>query len=625
MTKMKQALREKAELLPVQPGVYMFLDTRGKALYVGKAKSLRARVLSYFRDDGDNRAQIPWLMRQAADLDFIVTHSEIEALVTEANLARSLKPKYNVRLKDDKSYPYIKVTKEYAPRIFLTRAVTDDGSLYLGPYTDVKAVRKILDLAHTLFPIRSCAEKLPSKRISRVCLDYQIRRCGGPCAGRMSFEEYNRSIQDAVRFIQGHNDDLIRDMQERMNTASDALDFEHAAQLRDTIEAIRKMNDRRKAFSTERLTGDWDAVNYSILDAEACVVIMEIRDGAVLGKKDYLMSGAQYSSRPEMLSAFLTQYYLRASWIPPEIHLPMPPEDDENLCALLAERRQGKIAFVYPQRGEKARLLKMTGMNAETIIKKNAMTRDLYKDAVPCSLLALMRDLHLKKEPRTIACIDISHFHGSDTVASLVFFRNAKPDKKEYRHFKIETVGGVDDFACMREVVRRYFTRRVGEGKELPDLLLVDGGKGQLSSAREMLSQLGINGQEIAGLAKRLEEVFLPGASEAQNISKTSSSIHLLQRIRDEAHRFAVTYHRALREKRTIASSLTEINGIGPKLAGGLLRHFGSVNKVREAGMEDIAAAPGIGVKRARKIYEDLRKTRSAAVEEIQRTDDSPV
>ncbi|MHB9027355.1 MAG: excinuclease ABC subunit UvrC [Candidatus Latescibacterota bacterium] len=606
MTPKKQALREKAALLPTRPGIYMFLDALGKVLYVGKAKSLRTRVLSYFREDGDGRAQIPWLMRQAVGLDYIVTNSEIEALVTEANLARSRKPKFNVRLKDDKSYPYIKVTKESAPRIYLTRTVVDDGSQYLGPYTDVKAVRKILDLVHSLFPIRSCVEKLPSKRLDRACLDYQIRRCGGPCVGYMSLEEYNRFIQDAVRFIQGHNDDLIRDLEERMHEASEALNFERAAQLRDTVSAIRKMSERRKAFSTERLTGDWDVVNYSILDTEACVVIMEMRDGAILGKKDYLMSGVQYSSPPEMLSAFLTQYYLRVSWIPPEIHLPAEPEDAETVRMLLEERRQGKMTFVYPQRGEKARLLRMTGMNAETIIKKTVETRDRYKDAVPSTLLALMRDLHLGKPPRTIACIDISHFQGSDTVASLVFFRNAKPEKKEYRHFKIETVGGVDDFASMREVVERYFTRRINEEKELPDLLLVDGGKGQLSSARGMLVHLGLKDQEVAGLAKRLEEVFLPGASEAQNISKTSSSIHLLQRIRDEAHRFAVTYHRKLREKRTLTSSLTQIKGIGPKMAGDLLRHFGSVSAVRAAKVEEIAAVPGIGEKRAQTIFAQL-------------------
>ncbi len=607
MTPKKQALREKAALLPTRPGVYMFLDAHGKALYVGKAKSLRTRVLSYFREEGDGRPQIPWLMRQAAGLDYIVTNTEVEALITEANLARSRKPKFNVRLKDDKSYPYIKVTKEKAPRIYLTRTVADDGSQYLGPYADIKAVRKILDLVHSLFPIRSCVEKLPSKRIDRACLDYQIRRCGGPCVGYMSFEEYNRFIRDAVRFIQGHNDDLIRDLEERMREASDSLNFERAAQLRDTVAAIRKMSERRKAFSTERLTGDWDAVNYFILDAEACVVIMELRDGAILGKKDYLMSGARYSSPPEMLAAFLAQYYPRSSWIPPEIHLPLEPDDAANIRALLEDRRQGKMAFVYPRRGEKARLLKMTGMNAETILKKTVETRDRYKDAVPSTLIALKRDLRLNTPPRTIACIDISHFQGSDTVASLVFFRNAKPEKKEYRHFKIETVEGVDDFACMREVVRRYFTRRVSESKELPDLLLVDGGKGQLSSAWSMLAQLGIRNQQVAGLAKRLEEVFLPGASEAQNIPKTSSSIHLLQRIRDEAHRFAVTYHRKLRDKRVLASSLTRIRGVGPKMAGDLIRHFGSALAVQAASAEEIAKVPGIGAKRAHLIFEQIR------------------
>lgn len=613
MNSMKKALREKAGLLPAKPGVYMFLDARKNIIYVGKAKSLRPRVLSYFREEGDGRAQIPWLMRQAADLDYIVTSSEIEALVTEAHLARSKKPRFNVRLKDDKSYPYIKVTKENAPRIYLTRTVTDDGSLYLGPYTDVKAVRKILDLVHSLFPVRSCAERLPARSITRPCLDYQLKRCGGPCAGYMSFQEYDRYVEDAVRFIQGHNEELLRNLEQRMTEASGSLKFEQAAYLRDIIAAVRKMNERRRAFSTERLTGDWDAVNYSILDTEACVVVMELRDGAILGKKDYLMSGVQYSSPREMLSAFLAQYYLRVSWIPPEIHLPEKPDDAENVRELLEERRQGKVAFMYPRRGEKARLLRMTAMNAESIMRKTVETRDRYKDAVPGVLTALMRDLHLNKPPRSIACVDISHFQGSDTVASLVFFRNAKPEKKEYRHFKIASVEGVDDFAGMREVVRRYFSRLMNEKRERPDLLLVDGGKGQLSSARSALQQLGLGNQAAAGLAKRLEEVFLPGASEAQNIPKTSSSVHLLQRIRDEAHRFAITYHRKLRGKRTLKSSLTEIAGIGPKRAGDLLRAFGSVSAIREADMEAIAGIPGIGEKRARMIFNDLHGVDSGA------------
>ena len=602
----KQTLREKAELLPAQPGVYLWLDAQRKILYVGKAKNLRTRVLSYFREDGDGRAQIPWLMSQAADLDFIVTNSEIEALVTEANLARSKKPRFNVRLKDDKSYPYIKVTRENAPRIYLTRTVTDDGSLYLGPYTDVKAVRRILDLVHTIFPIRSCGDRLPSKRIVRACLDYQIRRCGGPCVGYMSIEEYGRYVQDAVRFIQGHNEDLLRDLEDRMREAAEALNFESAARLRDLAAAVRKMSERRKAFSTERLTGDWDIVNFYRLDTEACVVVMEIRDGGILGKKDYLMSGAQYTSPPQMLSAFLAQYYLRVSWIPPGIHLPEVPEDAENIGDLLSQRRGEKVEMAYPKRGEKARLLRLAAVNAETIMEKTVETRDRRKDAVPGSLLALARDLRLKTPPRTIACIDISHFQGSDTVASLVFFRNAKPEKREYRHFRIGTVEGVDDFASMREVVRRYYTRRLEERKELPDLLLVDGGKGQLSSARSVLLELSLGDRVTVGLAKRLEEVFLPGASDAQNIPKTSSSIHLLQRIRDEAHRFAVTYHRKLRTKRTIATSLTNIPGIGSKRAGDLLRRFGSVAAVREAGLQDLADVPGIGEKRARVIVEAL-------------------
>ena len=333
---------------------------------------------------------------------------------------------------------------------------------------------------------------------------------------------------------------------------------------------------------------------------------MEIREGRILGKKDYLMGGLKYTSPAEMLAIFLTQYYLSVTDIPPEIHLPVKPNDSESIEVLLTNRSERKVGFVYPIRGEKSRLLKMTAMNAEMIMKERVEKRDRLKDAVPGVLLALKRDLRLHKPPLTIACIDISHLHGTDTVASLVFFRNAGPEKKEYRHFKITTVQGIDDFKSMHEVVTRYFTRRIDEKRDFPDLLLVDGGKGQLSSAQKALKELGLKNQPVAGLAKRLEEVFLPGASEAQNIPKTSSALHLLQRIRDEAHRFAVMYQRKLRKKRTISSTLNDIPGIGPAKSAALLKHFGSVDAIRKADNDEIAGVARIGPKRAQVILEYL-------------------
>ncbi|MBN1290375.1 MAG: excinuclease ABC subunit UvrC [Candidatus Latescibacteria bacterium] len=608
MKSSQKYLREKTELLPSNPGVYLWLDDQKNILYVGKAKNLRSRVMSYLREDGDGRMQIPHLMNQVADLDYIVTDSDIEALVTEANLIRAKKPKYNVRLKDDKRYPYIKITKEAIPQIYLTRKIADDGSRYLGPYTDVKAVRKTLELVHSTFPLRTCRHKLPSDVITRPCLNYQMKRCSAPCTEYISADDYNSIVNDAINFILGKNDALIRDIEKRMFEASERLEFEHAATLRDLLKSVRRVTERKRAFSTDRNTDDWDVINYHILDNEACVLIMEIREGRILGKKDYLMSGLKYTSPSEMLSVFLTQYYLHAGFIPPEIHLPETPLDNENIELLFSDRSKRKVTLVYPSRGEKARLLKMTAMNAKITIKERVEKRDRMKDAVPGVLLALKRDLRLKKPPRTIACIDISHLQGTDTVASLVFFRNAKPEKKEYRHFKIATVQGIDDFKSMQEVVNRYFARRIDEKKELPDLLLVDGGKGQLSSAQKTLKKLNLEKQAVAGLAKRLEEVFLPGASEAQNIPKTSSALHLLQRIRDEAHRFAVTYQRSLRQKKTISSSLNNIPGIGPRKAEALLKHFGSVASIREAEQTQIAEVEGIGLKHAQAILEYLRK-----------------
>ncbi len=608
MKNKKKELFEEVQSLPQKPGVYMWLDSKKKIIYVGKAKNLRTRVISYFRRVGDGRLRLPWLMSQSEALDYIVTDSEIEALVTEANLVRAKKPKYNVLLKDDKRYPYIKITNETVPRVYLTRTISEDGSRYLGPYTDVKAVRRTLELVHSIFPLRYCRNVLPSKRKNRACLNYQIKKCSGPCMGYISIKEYNNYIEDAFRFITGRNDDLIRNLKRRMKEASDVLNFEHASSLRDLIIAVQKVSERRKAFSTSLMTGDWDVVNYYIIDNEACVVIMEIRDGNILGKKDYMMGGVQYTSPPGMLAKFLAQYYLQTTWLPEEIHLPDIPEDANDIEMLFAERRNGKFSFVYPKRGEKSRLLKRTAMNAQMILGKTIEKRDRKRDTVSNVILVLEKDLKLKKAPRTTACIDISHLHGTDTVGSLVFFRDGKPEKKEYRHFKISTVDGIDDFASMREVVRRYFTRRLEEKKELPDLLLVDGGKGQLSSAKLILGELGLNDQAVAGLAKRLEEIFLPGVSVPQNIPKTSSSIHLLQRIRDEAHRFAVTYQRKLRKKRTVSSSISNIRGIGPGKTAGLLKHFGSVEAIRNADIEEIAKVSGIGTKYAATIHDWLSK-----------------
>jgi excinuclease ABC subunit C len=355
------------------------------------------------------------------------------------------------------------------------------------------------------------------------------------------------------------------------------------------------------------MTGDWDAINSFVLDREACVVVMEVRDGNVLGKKDYFMSGVQYTDPPAMCASFLSQYYTRTSRVPPEVHLPVKPEDAVAIEALLSGQRDGTVRLVYPQRGEKARILQLAATNAEHIMRETVRKRDRARDVIPGVVSALKRDLRLDNPPRTIACIDISHHGGTDTVGSLVFFRDGRPEKNSYRRFRIRSVDGPDDYRSMEEVVERYFTRIRDDGGEPPDLLVVDGGKGQLSSSKRVLDRLGFEAQPVAGLAKRLEEVFLPGAPEPQNIPKTSSALHLLQRIRDEAHRFAHTYQRKLATKRTISTALTEIPGVGPGTAKILLRHFGSVKGVRAATEPELAEAPGIGDKKAAVIHAALR------------------
>ena len=605
----RKAVRERIDgvvgLMPREPGVYIMKGEDGQIIYIGKAKVLRSRVQQYFRPQAnDGRRQFRALVRSVRDLEYIVTDTELEALILESNLIKTHKPRYNISLKDDKKYPYIRITKERFPRIVVTREVVKDGSRYLGPYTDVKAMRRMLETMHRLFRIRSCHYDLPKANV-RVCLDYEIKRCDGPCEGLIVAEAYQKIIAEAVLFLTGRHRQVMTVLKERMKRAAAALKYEEAAIYRDRIRALEQAASRQKVVSNG-LT-DWDAIAIAREDDEACGVVMEVRDGRLIGRQNYFIGGVLDASEEEVVSAFVQLFYATATFVPKEVCLPCDIEDRETVLDWLSERAKSGVEIRLPQRGDKFRLMKMAENNARLLLTERRLKRENRRSQAPAAVLALQRDLHLEKAPRWIEAVDISNIQGSDPVASLVCFVDGRARKREYRHFKITGIEGPNDFAMMQQVVTRRFKRLMEENKPFPDLLLVDGGKGQLSSAVAALRALGIADQPVVGLAKRLEEVFLPGLSNAQNIPKTSSSLKLLQMLRDESHRFAIAHHRKLRQKRTLTSELDDIPGVGPSRRKALLKHFGSVKRVREATVEDVAQVKGVSLKLATAICAGLR------------------
>lgn len=606
----RDAIREHIDgivaLMPREPGVYIMKGDEGQIIYIGKAKVLRSRVQQYFRPNAnDGRRQFRALVRNVRDLEYIVTDTELEALILEANLIKAHKPRYNISLKDDKKYPYIRITKEAFPRVVVTRDVVKDGSRYLGPYTDVRAMRRMVETMHRLFRIRSCDYDLPKSNV-RLCLDYEIKRCDGPCEGLIVAGAYQKIVDEAVLFLTGRHTQVKVTLEERMKRAAEALRYEEAAIYRDRIQALEQAASRQKVVSND-LT-DWDAIAIAREDDEACGVVMEVRDGRLIGRQNYFLGGVLDASEEEVVSKFVQLFYATATFVPREVCLPCDIEDRETVLDWLTERSEGGVEMRIPQRGDKFQLMKMAENNARLLLAERRLKRENRRSQAPAAVQALQRDLHLEKPPRWIEAVDISNIQGSDPVASLVCFVDGRARKREYRHFKITGLEGPNDFAMMQQVVTRRFKRLMEEGKSFPDLLLVDGGKGQLSSVVEALRALGIEDQPVIGLAKRLEEVFVPGLSDPQNIPKTSSALKLLQMLRDESHRFAIEYHRKLRAKRTLTSELDEIPGVGPSRRVALLKHFGSVKRIREAEVEEVAKVEGVGLKLAEVICEGLKK-----------------
>jgi excinuclease ABC subunit C len=580
--------------LPAAPGVYQFLNKNGKVIYVGKAKNLKNRVRSYFQSNITSPKTLA-LVNKIEDFQIFVTDSELEALILENNLIKQLKPRYNVNLKDDKSFPFIKVTNELFPRIYPTRRVVNDGGKYFGPYTDVRSMRASLRTINQIFKIRSCKLDLTEKNIEakkfKVCLDYHIKKCDGPCGGLISTNEYHEMVDEVIKLLKGKTDDLIKDLKNKMDEAVANLQFEKAAEFRDKINQLDALSSKQKIVSDDFEDRDIFAVAFEGKDSSCAV--FNIRSGKMIGKKLLRLSIEEGEELAEIYSAAIKFYYNDFVEIPKEIILEAEPDDSAALTEWLKMKSSKKVKIIVPQRGDLKSLVKMCKENATLQLKEIQLQKMKNLGNVPYSLAALQRDLRLKSLPRKIECFDISNLQGTDTVASMVVFEEGKPKKSQYRKFIIKTVEGPDDFSSMREVIERRYSRLLVENSPMPDLIMVDGGKGQLSSAVEILNNLGFKNYNIIGLAKRLEEVFLPDKSDPELIPKTSSGLKLLQQIRDEAHRFAITFHRKRRSKRIINTELTDIKGIGKETANTLLINFGSLDKIKNSTIDELASVVG--------------------------------
>lgn len=604
---MEQNLQDKIKTLPTKPGVYQFKNKNDRVIYVGKAKNLRNRVRSYFQKNLSQPKTVS-MIRNTSDLELVITDSEIEALVLENNLIKELKPRYNVNLRDDKSFPFIKVTNEPYPRVFPTRRVVRDGSKYFGPYTDVKSMRSSLRMINQIFKIRSCKYDINDKSIAekkyKICLDYHIKKCDGPCEGLVSEEEYNDMVSEVVKLLKGKTDDLIKELNEKMERSVANLEFEKAAELRDKLSQLKVISSKQKVVSDDFEDRDIIAIAHESKDASCSV--FTVRNGKFIGKKQLRLSIEENEELSEIYSAAIKFYYTDQVEVPQEIVTEVEPGDAELLKEWLQKKTDKKIKFVHPQRGNLAKLLKMCKENASLQLKEIQLQKIKKLGNVPYPVSALQRDLRLEKLPLKIECFDISNIQGSDAVASMVVFEKGKPKKSLYRKFIIKTVTGPDDFGSMREVIRRRYTKLKDDKEPFPDLIIVDGGKGQLSSAVNELKELGFSEFKIIGLAKRLEEVFFPGNSEPESIPKTSSGLKLLQQIRDEAHRFAITFHRQRRSRRIINTELTEIKGIGSKTAQKLLKEIGSLEKIKSASIDDLMEA--VGKQKAELIRDHLKQ-----------------
>jgi excinuclease ABC subunit C len=628
----KILLETKLKLLPDKPGVYLMKDDGERIIYVGKALSLKNRVRSYFQVAGRQSPKVQALVAKIADLDYLVTDSEVEALILECNLIKEHRPRYNVNLKDDKTYPYLKVTLgEEFPRVIITRSLKKDGSRYFGPYTQVGAVHETTKLLRSIFPLRTCKqEKLGSQQ--RPCLNAHINRCLAPCSGKLPKEQYLIMIKSIILFLEGRQGELVKGLQVKMNQAAVNLNFELAAIIRDQLQAIERIMEKQKVISGNQ--EDQDVIAMARGHGRCCVMVFYVRGGKLLGKNSFFLKETEGLSRGEVLAAFIKQYYYDLDYIPPTVLMEGEPEEHSLLEEWLAAKRGTRVAIKVPKRGEKVKLVEMVGQNALLAIEeaeeawqhkqggsreeKDRETAAQAAQAALAAVASLAEQLGLATPPDRMECFDISNIQGSQTVGSMVVFVQGLPSNSHYRKFTVRTVMGPNDFASMEEVLGRRFARAKAELElmqagelsleeakflPLPDLVIIDGGKGQLSSGRKIMVELGFGTIPTFGLAKKEEELFFEGSSVPICLPENSGALYLVQRLRDEAHRFAITFHRQLRGKESLKSSLDQIPGIGKERRKKLIQHLGSVSRIKDASLEELAAVPGISHQLAEVVY----------------------
>ncbi|MEZ4531795.1 MAG: excinuclease ABC subunit UvrC [Thermomicrobiales bacterium] len=599
MTTPSDTLSKRLSALPTGPGIYQLKDSDGTVLYVGKAIVLRNRVRSYFQSMRGRDPKTRELMRHVTDFEFIRTDSATEALILENELIKRLQPKYNVMLKDSKTYPYLKITNEEWPRIISTRRIVKDGGRYFGPYTSAGSAYKALNLLNRLFPFRKCEKKITGH--DEVCLYYHIKQCLAPCIGATTHAEYLQAIESAALFLNGRGDEILRPLEEEMQQAADAWNFERAAEVRDRIDAVKHVLQRQKVVSADSTNADVIAVAQGP-GGDAGVQVSFLRNGKLLGSEFFPMSARIEDEPSELIGGFVEQFYAEAALIPARLILqhPLPSGEDEVIATWLQERRGGKVEIVVPQRGQKRALVEMVAKSATDNLEQNRVKFLSDEMRMTAALNELSDALDLPRLPRRIECFDISNLQGTNTVASMVVFEDGRPAKREYRRFNIKSVDGPNDFASMHEVIRRRFKRAADRDEEtegkwttLPDFVIIDGGKGQLNAALAAMEETGLN-VPMAGLAKENEELYLPGNPIPVILPRDSQALYLVQRVRDEAHRFAVSFHRQKRSKQSFVSSLDTIPGIGPKKKKALMKQFGSVSAIREASEEELLAVDGI-------------------------------
>ena len=594
------SIKNALAVLPEKPGVYLMHDAEGKVIYVGKAVVLKNRVRSYFRNLASHTPKVRAMVAKIAEIETIITSSEVEALILECNLIKKYRPRYNISLKDDKSYPYLKVTmQEDFPRLHMTRRLMRDGAKYYGPYADAGAMYETMKLLKTMFPLRTCRKMNPD----RPCLNYHIKRCLAPCAGYISKDEYGKMIKSVCMVLDGRTTELERDLKQRMQQAAEEYAFEEAARLRDQLQAVERLNESQKAVTNNG--GDMDIIGFAQDMTGNCLQIFFVRKGKLIGRDNFFLQDGGEAPQ-EVLTAFIKQYYNEATFIPREIVLPqLPQAEEQQLIELwLREKAERKVELLTPQRGVKRELLQLANDNALKLLQERLRKGSLSLKNDEQAAEELQQALGLAHSLERMDCFDISHTQGSETVASMVVFRNGSISKKDYRKYKIVSAEGKpDDFKSMQEVVYR----RYKDYEDLPNLVVIDGGKGQLSSALEVIRGLGLADLPVVGLAKREEEIFIPHQSTSILLDRDSAALHLIQRIRDEAHRFAITFHRKLRGKRNLVSVLDHVEGIGPKRRQALWKAFKTLDAMKAASVEELAAVDGMNSTAAQAVYDFFR------------------